>query len=241
MANDGRVERRKCGACCRLLPARRGSRWCSRCEDPRARRASKRPEYQPWYAMIIRCERPGTKSFDRYGGSGIVVADEWRGFPEGFLRFVDCIGVRPSKLHTIDRVDGSQAYVPGNVRWATPAEQARNRRSLRLVTLNGKTMCVAAWAERQGLTPSAIYQRVNRGVSADIALTKSSLRREVDYPRWGARFGTRVVVGIAPRSLSAARVWMRCDCGRVSAARVRGLRDGAGCHNSCPLRHRGAA
>jgi hypothetical protein len=71
----------------------------------------------------------------------------------------------PSRVHTLDRVRGELGYVPGNVRWATMKEQARNRRSNRLVTIGDRTQCIAAWAEETGIGEATLRYRLRRGVS----------------------------------------------------------------------------
>jgi hypothetical protein len=79
---------------------------------------SRTPLYRIWTGMIGRCHNPNADHFGFYGGRGIIVCDEWRG-PAGFERFAACIGPRPSPKHTVDRIDNSRGYEPGNVRWAT--------------------------------------------------------------------------------------------------------------------------
>jgi hypothetical protein len=90
---------------------------------------SKSAEYKIWIHMIGRCSNPKLNRWHRYGGRGISVCDRWR---KSFSSFFLDVGPRPSSAHSLDRFpnpDGN--YEPGNVRWATAREQARNRASRR--------------------------------------------------------------------------------------------------------------
>lgn len=77
--------------------------------------------------MRERCYDPAHNRFAHYGARGIRVCDRWLG-DEGFDRFVADMGERPEGT-SLDRVDVNGSYEPGNCRWATVTEQARNKRS----------------------------------------------------------------------------------------------------------------
>lgn len=90
------------------------------------------PEYTIWEGMIRRCESPTAVQWKYYGGRGIRVCNRWR---ESFAAFLADMGSRPSPEHSIDRVDNDGDYEPGNCRWATKLEQARNRRPRKRLTV----------------------------------------------------------------------------------------------------------
>lgn len=121
---------------------------------------SKTPEYWAWQHMKRRCHDPKDKSFPDYGGKGIAVCPEWRG---RFRAFLAAMGPKPSPLHSLDRIDGAKGYQPGNVRWATPEQQAQNRAFCHRVTARGRTMTIAEWARELQVHPQTLYNRVTLG------------------------------------------------------------------------------
>lgn len=81
-------------------------------------------EYDIWLSMKQRCYDKNCPAYLMYGAVGIQMADAFR---DSFESFIDYIGMSPSDKHSIDRIDRSKGYVKGNIRWATPEQQARNK------------------------------------------------------------------------------------------------------------------
>jgi hypothetical protein len=162
---------------------------------------SKSPEYQCWIDMLRRCDNPKRKNYKSYGARGIEVCERWKA---SFSAFYSDMGLRPSKDHSLDRINNSKGYLCGNTdcptclnekpncRWATPLEQAKNRRTNSTITYKGETLIIAEWARITSIPRQNIRLRIKAGWSVEDALTiplgKQGGRREK---------GKRVTVGQA--------------------------------------------
>lgn len=127
---------------------------------------SRTAEYSVWQQIHQRCYNPA-KRHARYCGRGIRVSEQW----QSFEAFYDDMGPRPSSEHSIERRDNDGNYEKSNCYWATSKEQARNRRTSRLLTFKGETRCLTEWAEVVGLRPITLTSRLRLGWSVERALT----------------------------------------------------------------------
>lgn len=112
--------------------------------------------YVVWCRMRSRCLIESDAAYPNYGGRGITICDRWRSF-ENF--FAD-MGERPDGL-TIERRDNNSGYSPDNCYWATRSQQSRNKRSNVLLTCNGRSQPLAAWAEEIGINDATLWARIN--------------------------------------------------------------------------------
>jgi len=131
-------------------------------------------------ALKRRCNNPNDAAYDRYGGRGIEVCERWMEKDTGFINFFEDMGDRPSKNHSLDRIDNEKGYSSENCRWATAKEQANNRRSNHILEFDGKKMNVSQWAKDLNLSVSTIFQRIKKGYSIEEILLKGRVHRKSD-------------------------------------------------------------
>lgn len=126
--------------------------------------------YDIWRDMRLRCYDERNISYNRYGGMGITICDEWKEDVKAFYDWAMANGYNDGL--TIERIDNDGNYSTDNCRWATVKEQANNRRSNVLVTHNGKTQTMKEWANEVGIPYKVVWARMQKlGWSAERALT----------------------------------------------------------------------
>lgn len=137
--------------------------------------------YNTWSNMKGRCENPNDRAYSSYGGRGIKVCERWQSF-ENF--FAD-MG-HPPAGHSLERKDNDQGYNPDNCVWADRTTQNRNKRSNRLITVDGETQPMSVWAERCGISTNTLYARLRAGWEPEAAVKTPKVTMRKGIP-WGEK------------------------------------------------------
>lgn len=127
-------------------------------------------EYITYKAMKSRCYNKSNKRYERYGGRGIKVCDRWMSSYEAFL---DDMGRKPSRSHTLERIDVDGDYSPENCVWATIVEQANNRSNNTMIEINGVSRTMAQWSRISGVNRTVLLRRMKRGVVGERLIKKT--------------------------------------------------------------------
>lgn len=135
--------------------------------------------HDTWKSMRSRCLNSSSPKFADYGGRGITVCERWNSF-ENFLADM---GERPSKLHSIDRINNDGNYEPGNCRWATKAEQSRNTRTTQM---NIVGVCLLRHQNRRGATM--------RQLAHAFGISQSTAQQITKRTTWNDTFSGLVAV-----------------------------------------------
>lgn len=116
--------------------------------------------YNSWRSMRNRCLFDNNNN-KYHKKRGITICDEWI---DNFECFLQDMGVRPSKSHTLDRIDVNGDYEPDNCRWATYTEQANNKRNNVYITYNDITHTIAEWGKILNLSKTELNKAYKRYV-----------------------------------------------------------------------------
>lgn len=123
------------------------------------------PELRSFQSAKARCNNPNDLAYDRYGKRGI----EFRF--TSFEEFLNELGRKPTKKHTLDRIETNGHYEVGNVKWSTYLEQNRNKRNNLCLTHNNETLTESEWCSRIGVRTGVITARLNRQWCIPCAVT----------------------------------------------------------------------
>lgn len=119
----------------------------------------RRDEHGIWCGIISRCTQPNNHAYAKYGGADRNVCQRWQ---DDFMNFYEDMGDRPSKFHSVERVNNDLGYFKENCIWATRKQQARNRSSNLLVEYMGQTKILIEWTEELGIPYQLAYARIKR-------------------------------------------------------------------------------
>jgi hypothetical protein len=110
--------------------------------------------------MIGRCTLSSIPAHDHYKARGITVCERWR----EFRNFLADMGERPGgrREYTLERIDNTKGYEPGNCRWATWREQANNRSTNIHFEYEGQRFTLAELSRHTGVKKELLRSRLCR-------------------------------------------------------------------------------
>lgn len=124
--------------------------------------------YSIWSNIKTRCFNNHDPHYERWGGRGISMCDEWRNNFKTFYDWAIQHGYAPDLQ--IDRIDNNGDYTPNNCRWVSITEQNRNKRNIIFITYNNVTKTADGWAKQLHLGHDTVRQRYHRGWTAEECL-----------------------------------------------------------------------
>lgn len=137
---------------------------------------SKTNTYSIWVGMLKRTV--GKKKVKNYSERGISVCEPWKVFEN----FYADMGERPSKKHSLERLDGDKDYSPDNCIWATRIVQNNNTRRNHYLTVYGKRQSVSQWVREVGVSKTTIAKRLKCGFPECSVLLPSQHTRKYCGP-----------------------------------------------------------
>jgi len=116
------------------------------------------PEYKSWASARSRCVNINNAAYQKYGGRGIKMCDEWL---NDFSKFLSDMGPRPIG-YSLDRINNDGGYNPINCRWASRREQNNNQSNTVFITYKELTKPLSYWADDLGINIRILYERLFR-------------------------------------------------------------------------------
>ena len=119
--------------------------------------------YGVYYSIKARCYNPNVDYYDRYGGRGIVMCDEWKDSYENFKQWALSTGYDENAekgVYTIERIDVNGNYCPENCCWKTFKGQANNKRTNHVIEYRGEKHTLSEWAEILDINYTTLQSRI---------------------------------------------------------------------------------
>lgn len=138
---------------------------------------SKSPIYGIWANMLRRCDYPKADRYDSYGGRGITVCEEWR---NSFEQFYKDMGDKPSREHSIGRIDNDGDYCPDNCRWETREEQSCNTTRTVKAEVDGQVMTAKQISDKYSVPYHSIIGRIHSGKSGEDLKKQNIVLKMID-------------------------------------------------------------
>ena len=139
--------------------------------------------YHVWSSMKDRCRNKNNKYYERYGGRGISICEQWKEDFEEFKKWSYENGYTEGL--SIDRRDNDGNYTPDNCRWVDQTTQNRNKSNVVWIELEGEVKRLIEWAEELDIKPSILHDRMRAGWEAKDILNpnirKSRLGEKIYY------------------------------------------------------------
>lgn len=115
-----------------------------------------------WVNMRARCNNPKWDHYDRYGGRGISVCDEWN---DSYISFRDwALSHGYEDGLEIDRIDNDGNYEPENCKWSNREEQVNNRSNTVFVTIDGVKKPLSVWCREKNVDYKTAHAKLKKGI-----------------------------------------------------------------------------
>lgn len=134
--------------------------------------------YNTWANMKQRCNNPNNKSYEYYGGRGIIICKEWC----DFINFYNwAINNGYADNLSIDRIDVNGNYCPENCRFVDSTTQSNNMRSNIKIKINDEILTLSQVCKKYNLTyfTETKYYHVN-GYDKMIQRLNSKIKDNVE-------------------------------------------------------------
>lgn len=136
--------------------------------------------YNIWDGMKDRCLKKRTLGYKNYGGRGITICEEWANSFSSFYNWSMSHGYKNNL--SIERIDVNGGYEPSNCKWATPQEQANNKRNNIFIEYKNEKHTLAQWTKILGIKYNTLAKRlkkmsVNDAFETEVNVKKSHIKQ----------------------------------------------------------------